>query len=554
MAERRRLGDILLDSKKISMEQLEEAIEYQRTNYVKVGEALVELGFLTSDEIVDTLSYQMGIQKINIDRAIVDVEVVRSIPKSVAQRYTVLPLYDEEGKMVVATSNPFDFNAFDDIRFITKKEVTVRLAHESEIRKAIDVYYTKESGEKALAELEEQFVVDIGDDDEMISDVENAPTVRLVNSIINQAITMKASDVHIEPFEQEVMVRIRIDGVLQESMRIPLHTYSAVSTRFKIMAGMNIAERRIPQDGRIEMTSKGLSFDLRVSSLPTVFGEKIVLRILDRSGSIRTRQELGFTESENEHIDKFQRVPFGIVLVSGPTGSGKSTTLYTLLNEQNDVKKNIVTIEDPVEYMINGINQVHVNNKAGMTFAAGLRSILRQDPDTIMIGEIRDEETAEIAVRSAITGHMVFSTIHTNDAASSVTRLVDMGVPGYLVADALVGVIAQRLIRKLCPHCAKKVNASTFDQRILDIDHDAEIYEAVGCGHCNKTGYAGRIAIHEVLVMDEDMKEIITNGGSSEKLKRAALERGMKTLKDNCKKHVLSGTTSVQEMMKSVFT
>jgi len=554
LVERKRLGDILIDSGIISDEQLNEAIQYQKEHFLKLGEALVQMSYVTKDEIAKILSIQLKIPLVDLIDQSVDRNTAKLIPQNVARKYNLIPFERDGDVLSLATSNPFDLHAIDDIKFITKKEVELFIANEDSINWAIDKYYSDETSEKAIEDLKKEF--NLSSFDEQLSEgdeVTNAPTVRLVKSIINQAIELSASDIHIEPFEKEVYVRVRVDGVLTKIMNIPKSSFSGVLTRFKILAEINIAEQRIPQDGRIETEIDGHAFDIRVSTLPTVFGEKLVLRVLNRTNQLLDRSKLGFSEEENGLIDKFQRSPYGIVLISGPTGSGKTTTMYTLLKEQNDVSRNVVTVEDPVEYMFNGINQVQVNNKTGLTFANGLRSILRQDPDVIMIGEIRDEETAEIAVRSAITGHMVLSTIHTNDATTSVTRLVDMGVPSFLVAEGLVGVIAQRLMRQLCPHCKRPYGANGFEAKILGVSEASTLYRAVGCARCNETGYQGRLAIHEVLEMTDDIKEAIVAGKSSEHIKKIAVSSGMETLFSNAKALVLSGDTSFDELTKTVF-
>jgi len=458
MRERKRLGDMLLEAGKIELAQLNRALETHRKTKRRLGEVLVAEGLITEAEIADTLAVQLSLERVDLEKTYVEQEVARSIPKEVALKYTAIPIYMRDDKLVVAMSDPLNMFAIDDICFITQKKIEPAVATREQIESAIEIYYSKQATDQAIEELKREFTYTVSAEQqkqeaELIDDVQAAPAVRLTNSIINQAIATNASDIHIEPFENYVAVRYRVDGVLFESNRIPQNLYSAVSTRIKIMAGMNIAEKRLPQDGRIELEAKGRAYDFRVSSLPTVFGEKIVIRVLDRTSFDFTRDKLGFTDSENEIIDKIIRMPYGIVLLTGPTGSGKTTTLYAMLSEVNTPDKNIVTIEDPVEYMLEGINQVQVNTKAGLTFAAGLRSILRQDPDIIMIGEIRDEETAQIAVRAAITGHLVLSTLHTNDAPGAITRLVDMGVEPYLAADAMVAVIAQRLVRKLCTSC-----------------------------------------------------------------------------------------------------
>ena len=382
--------------------------------------------------------------------------------------------------------------------------------------------------------------------------MENAPTVRLVNSILTTAIEMKASDIHIEPFEHYVLVRYRLDGSLVEKMNFPQKIYDSVSTRFKIMGEMNIAEKRIPQDGRIEMLLNGANYDFRVSSLPTVFGEKIVIRILDRTASIIDRKDMGFSAKDNSKLDDILKMPNGILLVTGPTGSGKTTTLYGFLNEMNTPDKNIITIEDPVEYMLERINQVQVNVKAGLTFASGLRSMLRQDPDVIMLGEIRDEETVQIAVRASITGHFVLSTLHTNDAPSTITRLLDMGIQPYLAADAIVGIIAQRLVRRLCPHCKAEKQTSDYDMKVLGLDQPITIWEPVGCERCNGLGYKGRRAVHEVMKVGEKLKVAIENQETNEVIRKVAIEEGMDSLYVNCKHLVLKGETSIDELVRTV--
>jgi type IV pilus assembly protein PilB len=380
-------------------------------------------------------------------------------------------------------------------------------------------------------------------------DVINNPSVRLVDSIIKEAIPYRASDIHIEPFEKIVKVRYRIDGDLQQRAEFPIEAYSAICARLKIMSGLNIAERRIPQDGRINLNIGGKEYDFRVSTLPTVYGEKFVIRILDKTSFQFTRSDLGFTDEENKVVDKMLARPHGIILLTGPTGCGKSTTLYSFLKEVNDSKVNIVTVEDPVEFTMNGINQTQVNPKANMTFAAALRSILRQDPDIIMIGEIRDEETAEIAVRSAITGHIVFSTLHTNDAPGAILRLEDMGVDDYLVADALVGVIAQRLVKRLCPACKKKGRTNAKEMEILGLTEPITIARPQGCQFCNHTGYKGRVAVHEIMYMNEKMKTAVLKEKSLDSLRKLSIENGMTPLWNSCRNLVIKGVTSIQELI-----
>jgi len=557
MRERKRLGDILLEAGKISVAQLNRALDAQKKTRCRLGEVLVSEGLITEEEIADVLAKQLSLERVDLEKTFVEQDMARSIPKEVAQKYVAIPIYMRDDKLVVAMSDPLNMFAIDDIYFITQKKIQPAVATKKQIERAIEVYYSKQDTDKAIEELKREFTEALDEsqkqDTELSDDIQTAPAVKLTNSIINQAIATNASDIHIEPFENYVAVRYRVDGVLFEMNRIPQNLYSAVSTRIKIMAGMNIAEKRLPQDGRIELEVKGKSYDFRVSSLPTVFGEKIVIRVLDRTTFDYTRDKLGFTERENEMLDRIIRMPYGIVLLTGPTGSGKTTTLYAMLNEVNTPDKNIVTIEDPVEYMLEGINQVQVNTKAGLTFAAGLRSILRQDPDIIMIGEIRDEETAQIAVRAAITGHLVLSTLHTNDAPGAITRLVDMGVEPYLAADAIVAVIAQRLVRKICPNCRTAYMADENDMMILNLDKPVRLYKGAGCPACQNSGYRGRTAIHEVMTVGRELRNIIARGGSAEEIREAALRQGMADLYESCRQLVLNGVTSIQELVKTVY-
>lgn len=541
---------------KITSAQLQKVLEIQNRTSKRIGEILVEEGIISETDMVDTLSEQLSIRRVDIDSIFIDSDVARSIPKEVAKKHNLIPLNIKDDRIVVAMSDPFNVFAIDDLFFITQKKVEPVIATKSSIDRAIELYYSKQATDKAIEDLKKEYytpVIDNRSDSGTEEDVQNAPAVRLTNSIINQAISTHASDIHIEPFETYVAVRYRVDGVLYENNKIPQNLYSAVSTRIKIMSGMNIAEKRIPQDGRIEMEIHGKNYDFRVSSLPTVFGEKIVIRVLDRTTFTYSREKLGFSPYENKLMDKIIKMPYGIVLLTGPTGSGKTTTLYTILSELNTPDKNIVTVEDPVEYMLQGISQVQVNNKAGLTFAAGLRSILRQDPDIIMIGEIRDEETAQIAVRAAITGHLVLSTLHTNDAPGAITRLVDMGVEPYLAADAVVGVIAQRLVRHLCPNCSSIYTSDENEMNLLGLDKPVLLYRSAGCPMCQNTGYKGRTAIHEVMSIEKEHRGVIEREGSTEELRDTAVRMGMVNLFGSCRELVLRGETTVQEMVKTVY-
>ncbi|MBO4666653.1 MAG: type II/IV secretion system protein [Bacilli bacterium] len=495
---------------------------------------------------------------IEVDMLDIDKEVFNLFSFEYMKKNNFLPIsIDKEGILLVAIGHPADVNAKSAVACGYAGMVEYILTPPVLIDRYIDSIAAVMSTTAALSELNSEenkkIVSGLKNNVEGIAtsaeEVVNNPSVRLVDSIIKEAIPYGASDIHIEPAEKKVRVRYRIDGDLQERAVFGIEAYPAICARLKIMAGLNIAERRVPQDGRINLLIGGREYDFRVSSLPTVYGEKFVIRILDKTSFRFTRQDLGFTEAENLVIDKMLHRPHGIILLTGPTGCGKSTTLYSFLKEVNTPTVNIITVEDPVEYTMAGINQTQVNAKANMTFAAALRSILRQDPDVIMIGEIRDEETAEIAVRAAITGHLVFSTLHTNDAPGAITRLEDMGVADYLVADALAGVIAQRLVKRLCPACKKRGKTNAKEMEILGIEEPINIFRPQGCQFCNHTGYKGRIGIHEIMFMNEKMKNEVSKTSNLEKLRQMATENGMIDLWTSCRTLVIKGDTSIQELM-----
>ncbi len=493
-----------------------------------------------------------------IDMLEVDRELLDKFSFSYLKKHKIVPVsIDSNGVLLLAVARPLDYVALSTLSIYHSGKVDFILVPPVQVDVFIDTVATVQSTTTALNDLQrekdkalvQQSKETIEEIIEREDDVINAPAVRLVDSIIKEAIPFRASDIHIEPFEKIVRVRYRIDGDLSDRAEFPIESYPAICARLKIMAGINIAERRIPQDGRINMTVNGSEFDFRVSTIPTIYGEKFVIRILDKNSFNFTRSELGFSESENAIIDKILMHPHGIVLLTGPTGCGKSTTLYSFLKELNSNTANITTVEDPVEYTMHGINQTQVNTKANMTFASALRSILRQDPDIIMIGEIRDEETAQIATRAAITGHLVFSTLHTNDAPGAVVRLEDMGVKPYLVADSVVGVISQRLVKKLCPACKKKAKANAREMAMLGVDKPISIYKPQGCQFCNQTGYKGRIAVHEIMYMTEKIRNAINKGATAEELREISRKNGMVTLWDACREYVLEGTTSLAELM-----
>ncbi len=541
----------------IDRKDVDEILSESKRLKTPVRDYLLAKEYTTETTELEALAEYYCMPFIELDMLDIDQTLFERFSFDYMKKNKFIPVsIEKNGVLIIAVGKPLDFNAMTAYSAAFDCPVDFILTPPIQIDRYIDSIATVISTSDALKDIntenDDRLFAGLRNATASISsadDVVNNPSVRLVDSIIKEAIPYRASDIHIEPFEKRVRVRYRIDGDLQERANFPIEAYPAICARIKIMAGLNIAERRVPQDGRINMRISGKDYDFRVSSLPSVHGEKFVIRILDKSSFRFTRSELGFTDEENKIVDKMLMRPHGIILLTGPTGCGKSTTLYSFLKEVNVPTVNIITVEDPVEYTMAGITQTQVNTKTNMTFATALRSILRQDPDIIMIGEIRDEETAEIAVRSAITGHLVFSTLHTNDAPGAVTRLEDMHVPDYLVADALVGVIAQRLVKHLCPACKKRGKTNAKEMEILGIDEPVSIYRPQGCQFCNNTGYKGRVAIHEILYIDENMKNIIAQNKNSESLRTAAAQNGMIKLWDSCRNLVLKGTTSIQELM-----
>lgn len=553
---KKRLGDILVESGKITEDQLQEILKKQKTSGKRLGEILIEEKILTEDDIIDVLEIQLGIPRVDLDSTTVDMEAVKTISQSLANKYNVIPVGFEDGKIRVAMSDPLNIFALDDVKIASGCEVQPLITTQESISKSIDKYYSTQFVQKAAEELvKEHISEEQKDEDNNLENIKNAPAVRLVDSIVKNAAKARASDIHIEPFERHVRIRYRVDGELQEVLQSPIETLGALVTRIKILGNMNIAEKRIPQDGRIIMDADGHEYDLRVSVLPTVFGEKVVIRVLDRQSFLMDKRQLGLTDGDMEKIERIIKSPYGIILVTGPTGSGKSTTLYALLSEMNHKSKNIITVEDPVEYLIEGINQVNVNTKAGLTFAAGLRAILRQDPDVIMVGEIRDSETAEIAIRSAITGHLVLSTIHTNDAASAVVRLADMGIEPYLVASSISGVIAQRLVKRICPHCKEEYEASMYEKKMMGMaeEENLKLYRGKGCHYCSNSGYKGRLGVYEVMEFTREHRDSIIKGESTDHIKEVSVKNGMRTLKDSCMELVRKGDTTIDELIRIAF-
>lgn len=553
--QKRRLGEILVAAGKITPEQLQDVLSRQKQLGKKIGQILVDEEIVTDSDIIEAIETQTGIKRVDLTETGCDKKAIKMVSQKICDKYDLAPFGFEGSKIKVALADPLNIFAIDDISISTGLEVQPYIATRREIRRFVEIHYSNEQMSKAAEELKKESletkaqasnIVDI----EQIDDVKNAPVVKMIDRLFRNAIEMRASDIHIEPYEKIVRIRYRIDGKLQVVNTLDIESLGPLVTRIKILASLNIAEKRIPQDGRIITRVGEKEVDLRVSILPIVYGEKVVIRILDRDGFKFGKEQLGMSPENIKKLERMISSPYGIILVTGPTGSGKSTTLYTVLSELNESNVNIVTVEDPVEYSLDGINQVNVNNKAGMTFASGLRSILRQDPDIIMIGEIRDNETAEIATKAAITGHLVLSTLHTNDSASSITRLVDMGIQPYLVSTSIAGVIAQRLVRRICPHCKEEYEADAHEKKILGIDPNSSVKLArgKGCGHCNNTGYIGRIGIYEIMEITREHRDLINHSNDANVLKDLSIKSGMTTLGDECKSLVLQGTTTINEL------
>ncbi len=554
-----RLGDVLVNSGVITAEDLQKGLELQKGSGRKLGETLVDEGLATEENIAKALSSQLHYDMVDLQNVEIPEDVLQLVPANVLKKYKMLPFEyspDNMNVLRVAMSDPMDMAAMDDINIITNLQVEPVVATMRSVMLAIDRYYGQAEVNSALEEYAKEKENQIVEQEDLYSeDVNNSPIVQLVKGMIEQAVRQRASDIHIEPMERQVRIRYRIDGALYEKATYNIRLLPAMVARIKIIGGMDISEKRKPQDGRITQIVDRREFDIRVSILPTVYGEKIVMRLTSKNALTKEKSQLGLSPDELKKFDHILKNPHGILLVTGPTGSGKSTTLYTALSELNKEDVNIITVEDPVEANIDGINQVQVNNKANLTFASALRSILRQDPDIIMIGEIRDQETASIAVQASITGHLVVSTLHTNSAASTITRLADMGIEPYLIADSTIGVIAQRLVRRLCPECkkAKKADEDELELLMMKPGTDVTIYEPCGCSKCDGTGFRGRIGVYEIMEVTQPLKSIISKNGSAEDIKQKALEEGMHTLRMSATRYVLEGITSVPEMMRVSF-
>lgn len=555
------LGDILLEKGFIKQAQLDDAKRWQKTHpNEKISAILLSRGIITEDAMLSAMAERFNTTYINTELVVRRPEILKNVPEQIVKKHCIMPLDVKAGQIIIATHDPHDIGAFEDVKMVTRMDVGFVLAPQRIIESAIEKYYTN-AGNFFVSDEATQKVVQQTSAatqqklSEIESRVDNTPVVKLINSLITQAYMRRASDIHIEPFEEQILVRMRIDGELVECMRLDISTLNSIVSRCKILAGINIAEKRIPQDGRIDFNNGDINIDLRVNTLPTIYGEKVNMRLLaTEDAALITLPDLGMPDKLFDQFSRIIKAPNGIILVTGPTGSGKSTTLYAVLSELNKPNVNITTVEDPVEKQIFGVNQVQTNAKAGLTFASGLRAILRQDPDIVMIGEIRDTETAEIAIRAAITGHLVLSTLHTNDAASSIVRLIDMGVASYMVASSVNCVVAQRLVKKLCPECKRKREIKAEESALLKDPSITHIYESVGCPRCGNTGYKGRTAIYEIIEIDSDLRRMISEGRTTEEIRDFAKEHGATFLEDSIRTLIGNGTTSMSEFYRLIYS
>ncbi|MCL1995702.1 MAG: Flp pilus assembly complex ATPase component TadA [Defluviitaleaceae bacterium] len=560
MAKKMFLGELLVAGGFLTVADLSDCLEISRSTGQRLGEVVVEKRHVTQEELLRVLENQHRVPYVDLDRADIPINIANCFPADLARHNVVVPVKIEDGTLYVAIDDPRNFSALGQVKTASQMPIKPMLASAKSIEAHIERVYGNEVVQRALSEygqtvdydsLLQQQAATITDD------VGSAPIVRLVNTMLDQAVSKGASDIHVEPTSEDVRIRMRIDGVLYNVLRTPSHTLNAIVARIKIMGGMNIAEHRAAQDGRFNIKVMHKDVDVRVSIISTIHGEKAVMRLLDRSSFYVPKSRLGFTESNLEKFNRLLTTPHGIVLVTGPTGSGKSTTLYAMLSEMNNSRDNISTIEDPVEYVMDGINQVQVNPKAGLGFAGGLRAMLRQDPDIIMVGEIRDTETVEIAMRAAVTGHLVLSTLHTRDTVASVMRLTDMGVPPYMVASAVVGVVAQRLVRVICRDCKTQYQPTKAELNTAGIDdwtaQSTPFYKGVGCLSCGHLGYRGRTAVHEIIVFDGNIREFIHNSASYDTIKNYAIrQQGMVTLRDSTLELIATGKTTIDELITIV--
>lgn len=553
----KRLGDILISDGLLTQEQLEEALAQQKQTHERLGAVLIEYGYITEKELIDALRNQLGIDFIDLTKTTIDPSMSRYIPKALAQEYEIVPIQVVRDNLFIAMSDPLNFMAIERARNTSRKNIVPMIASSAAVKHAINILYENANAAEAMAAMRAE--AGIREDAVVESEqdaAEEGPTIRLVNSIIERAMVESCSDIHIEPTEGDMQIRMRIDGRLHKVLTIPADLKDSVISRIKVMSHMNIVERRIPQDGRINMKVKGRDVDMRVNTLPTIFGEKIVIRILGKDEKMLTRQGIGMVFAEdNSKVDRLLANTSGVIMIVGPTGSGKTSTMFTLIREMLNESTNLVTLEDPVEYNIPGATQVQINEKVGLTFASGLRAILRQDPDIICVGEIRDGETAQIAMRAAITGHLVITTIHTEDAVTAIDRLKDMGVEPYLISAGLRGIISQRLLRRVCPHCRTEYIP---DQKILEISPikmlpGQKFYHGKGCDQCFHTGYRGRIGAFEILLMNDELRRAITSNADKQAFREtAARTSGYVTMMQNAEKLVEEGITTVEEVERTI--
>ena len=556
----RRLGELLVAAGAITEEELERGLALQKGTKDRLGTVLIANNIITEDELITALQMQLGIEFVDLTRVNIPTELAQTVPHSIARQYQVVPVRVVKDELFLAMADPLNFYAVEEARKAARKKIVPMVATAAAVERSIRVLYGSEGAARAIEEMKREFAAsgELYPDAAFVSNrldedlVNSAPTIRLVNSILERAITERASDIHIEPREEDMQVRMRVDGRMRDILTVPKDLQGSVISRVKIMSGMDIAERRVPQDGRFNVRVKEKDIDLRVSTLPTVYGEKIVARLLDKSGGAVTPEAIGLEGEDRQKFDQMLRLTNGVLLIVGPTGSGKTTTMYTMINKLNTREVNLITLEDPVEYNIGGVNQVQINERTGLTFASGLRAILRQDPDIIAVGEIRDGETAEIAMRAAITGHIVLSTVHTGDAVGAIERLEDIGVEPYLIGSALRGVISQRLVRRVCPRC--RVGYEPTDEELADLGvkrrPGMKFWRGEGCPDCFNTGYHGRIAVFEMLPVNRQLRRLISRGASREEIEDTLEDTGFTTLRDNVLRLVEDGTTSVEEALR----
>lgn len=559
----KKLGELLVEAGLITPDELNIALANQKETKKRLGETIVDLKMASEMDIVRTLSTELGIPYIEMSKAVVDPMAVELVSEKIARSHNILPLSADGKVLTVAMLDPLDFEAIDDVRFSTGYKVRPMVTTKVELNEALNIHYNASqsisqilvsdlsAGRSLVEVVHEREGVDV---DTLKKKSETPPIIRMVNLMISDAVKSRASDIHIEPQDRRVLVRDRVDGLLQEIMELPKWVQGAIVSRIKIMAKMDIAEKRVPQDGRVKLRVDGKEIDLRVSTLPTQYGEKAVMRLLDTKGAAIPLDALGFSGRDMDIVSSFTAKPHGVILITGPTGSGKTSTLYSILNRLKSTSMNIVTLEDPIEYEVEGVNQVMIDEKVGLTFANGLRSVLRQDPNVVMVGEMRDHETAEIAMQASLTGHLVLSTIHTNDAASTVTRLMDLGIKPYLIASSLNAVVAQRLVRVICSHCKEKYVPTMDDLMHLRLREKGpppfDFYRGRGCEHCKNTGYMGRVGIFEVLPVTSKIKELIVARGAETDIRHAAIAEGMKTLGEDALEKVKMGITTVEEVRR----